>query len=413
MKESEFSQVKKNDVASENQIRLKSSEWKPFDTKRMIWATLFARKKQAMLSFFTLATGVFIIFSVGLNRKGFTNATQLKTGIGGYSLWCESSVPVYHDMSTPQGRTKLALQDLSGDVEISQMLRYGADDASCLNLNKVITPTVLGVDMEVLKNSDFQIGQSLYSGDKAEVFERMKFLKDSLYPVLVDETVLTWGLMLKLGDTLNYEGDNGKKVTVQIAGTLKNSIFQGNVLMDKHLFSEIWSDITGSEIALLKVPENKIEETKILLSQALNNYGVIVSTTSGRLKKFYSVTDTYLTIFLTLGGIGLLLGIMSFIIVVRKNLVSRQKEIMIYQTLGFTKERIIRILYIENLIVPLCAIASGIISSLIGVSMGFLNINLSVWFLTLLFALIFIIVILIYVKKMVKSQVSDFKFQIE
>ncbi len=377
-----------------------------FDTQKMIWATVFAGKKQALLSFFTLAIGVFIVFSVGLNRRGFSDNSRLQTGTGGYSLWCESSVPVYHSISSQEGREKLALEDLPSGTEVLQMLRFGADDASCLNLNKVTNPTVLGVDMEMLKNSDFQIEQSLHSNNREETFAMMESKKDSLYPILVDETVLTWGLMLKLGDTLTYEGNNGKKVTVQIAGTLKNSIFQGNILMDKQLFSEIWSEITGSEIALLKVPEDKIEETKALLSQALNNYGVIVTPTSQRLKEFYSVTDTYLTIFLTLGGIGLLLGIMSFIIVIRKNLTSRKNEIIMYRTLGFTKEKIIKILYRENLIIPLYAIISGIISSLIGISLGFSNVGFSIWLLTLLFAVIFIVVILIYIKKTVEFRVK-------
>lgn len=383
---------------------------KSFNSQKMIWATLFASKKQSLLSFFTLAIGVFIVFSVGLNRRGFSDSSQLQTGTGGYSLWCESSVPIYHSMSTADGRRKLALQDLPENTEVLQILRYGADDASCLNLNKVTNPTVLGVDMEILKNSDFQIEQSLYSGDREETFEIMKSKNDSFYPVLVDETVLTWGLMLKLGDTLIYEGSNGNKISLQITGILKNSIFQGNILMDKQLFSEIWSDITGSEVALLKVPQDKLEETKTLLSQALNAYGVIATPTSQRLKEFYSVTDTYLTIFLTLGGIGLLLGIMSFIIVIRKNLASRKNEIMMYQMLGFTKERIIKILYSENLIIPLYAIASGILSSLIGVSLGFANVNFSIWLLCFLFALFFIVLILIYVRKVVELAQNEWRF---
>ncbi len=381
---------------------------KTFDIQKMIWATVFTTKKQALLSFFTLAIGVFIVFSVGLNRRGFSDSSQLQKGMGGYSLWCESRVPVYHNISTQEGREKLALQDLPANTEVLQMLRYGADDASCLNLNKVINPTVLGVDMGELKNSDFQIEQSLYSNNREETFEMIRSKKDSLYPVLVDETVLMWGLMLKLGDTLIYEGNNGKKVTVQIAGTLKNSIFQGNILMDKQLFSEIWSDITGSEVALIKIPQDEIDEAKTLLSQALHNYGVIVTPTSQRLKEFYSVTDTYLTIFLTLGGIGLLLGIMSFIIVIRKNLTSRKNEIIMYRTLGFTKETIIKVLYRENLIIPLYAIASGTISSLIGISLGFSNVGFSIWLLTLLFAVIFVVVILIYIKKTVELYVSTF-----
>ena len=374
---------------------------KSFDTYKRLWASIFADRKQAMLSFFTLAMGVFIVFSVGLNRKGFADSSQLKTGTGGYALWCESSVPIYHNITTSQGREKLALQNLPDSTEVVQFLRYSADDASCLNLNKVINPSVLGVDMKMLKNSDFRITQSLYDCEQDEVFEKIKSKTDALYPVLVDETVLTWGLMLKLGDTLFYEGENGKQIAVLLAGTLSNSIFQGNILMDKQLFSEIWSDITGSEIALLKIPEHEISTTQTLLSQALNNYGVKVTPTSARLKEFYSVTDTYLTIFLTLGGIGLLIGILSFVIIVRKNLASRGKEITMYRVLGYPKTRINKMLYIENLIIPIYAITSGIISSLIGVSMGFLNTTISIWLLTLLFAMFFVGFVLVFVWKMV------------
>ncbi|MDR2039091.1 MAG: ABC transporter permease, partial [Bacteroidales bacterium] len=112
-----------------------------FRSGKMVWATLFAGRKQAMLSFFALATGVFIVFSVGLNRKGFADSSQIRTGTGGYSLWCESSVPIYHNMTTQAGREKLSLTTLPPHTEILQCLRYGADDASCLNLNKVTTPT--------------------------------------------------------------------------------------------------------------------------------------------------------------------------------------------------------------------------------------------------------------------------------
>ena len=109
---------------------------------QLVWSTIYANRKQALLSFFALSIGTFIVFSVGLNRKGFGDSSQIRTGTGGYSLWCESSVPVYYDLSTPEGKAKLSLSDLPKDTEILQCLRYNADDASCLNLNKITTPTV-------------------------------------------------------------------------------------------------------------------------------------------------------------------------------------------------------------------------------------------------------------------------------
>ena len=377
-----------------------------FCSSKLVWATLSANRKQSLLSFFALATGVFIVFSVGLNRKGFADSSQIRTGTGGYSLWCESSVPVYHNMATQAGREKLSLTDLPDDTKILQCLRYNADDASCLNLNKVTTPTVLGVEMTILSESDFPIGQNIWSANRNEVFERMQTASNAVYPALIDETVLTWGLMMNLGDTLYYENDKGESTTILLAGILPNTIFQGNILIDRKLFSDIWRETTGSEVFLLKLDESRINDTKNLLSQALNEYGVMVSTTNDRLKQFNTVTDTYLTIFLTLGGLGLLLGIMSFIIVIRKNLTMRHGEIKLYRTLGFTDNKIEETLRHENLIVPLYAIATGVISSLLGVSIRFMNTGIAVWFMALLFTIFFVACVVVFVRKSVRNKVQ-------
>jgi len=362
--------------------RLKQNSLKNFDVSTFIWSSLKYSKKQSIISFISLAFGVLVVFSVGLNRKGVDNSSQIKTATGGFSLWCETSVPIYHDIKTEEGRAKLGLKDLPKEtvsksisttknttkctkdtnLKFLQLLKYSADDASCLNLNKVVTPNVLGIDMEDLKNSDFMISKMLLDN-----FEKFKKTENSVYPALVDETVLQWSLGKKLGDTLVYQGEKGKTVNIVLAGTIKNSIFQGYILIDKSLFKEIWSEISGSEVLLVKVPDENIATTKTILSQALYNYGIRITTTNERMKMFNSVNDTYLTIFFTLGGLGLLLGIFSFIIVLRKNIVARKNEFMLLSSLGFDKKRMIYLLYKELIIVPVCALLFGILGSFLWV----------------------------------------------
>jgi putative ABC transport system permease protein len=275
-----------------------------------------------------------------------------------------------------------------------QLLKYSADDASCLNLNKVITPNVLGVDMDEL----------------ATRFGCTKIVSDpsAVYPALIDQTVLTWSLGKKLGDVIFYPGEKGDTIAIQLSGTIQNSIFQGYILIDKGFFSEIWSEISGSEILLVTVPDKEVANTKILLSQALNNYGIRVMTTGERLKMFYSVINTYLTIFLTLGGLGLLIGIFSFIIVVRKNIVARTTEVILYHSLGFDQKRIINLLYKENIIVPLAALFTGAFGSFIGVSFGLGNVGITIWILATLFLVLFFLCVLLFVKHSVNHSVNHF-----
>ena len=375
--------------------------------KRLTWASIFYNRKQAMLSFITLACGVLIVFSVGLNRQGFADSSQIRTATGGFALWAETAVPVYHNINTEEGRTKLGLIDLPEEAHVIQLLKHSADDASCLNLNKVVTPNVLGIDMNELINSDFKITKTIFNDSGKDVVRnvstKFQIAQNSVYPALVDETVLQWSLGKKLGDTLVYLGEKGDTIYIVLAGTLSNSIFQGSILIDKNLFSEIWSEISGSEIMLVNVPENEIENTKTLLSQALNNYGVRVMTTNERMQLFYSVTDTYLTIFLTLGGLGLLLGIFSFIIVVRKNLLARTKEIILYRSLGFDEKRIFNLLYRENIIIPVCAIFVGVFGSLFGVIFGFGNVSVGIWTLAGLFLVGFVFCVMWFVKSSVRE----------
>jgi putative ABC transport system permease protein len=377
----------------------------PFSVSKLIRADLYANRKRAWLSFVALASGVLIVFSVGLNRRGFADSAQLQRGTGGYSLWCEGSAPVYHNMASPEGREKLALKDLPSDVEILQLLRYSADDASCLNLNKVAQPTVLGADMKELKKSSLKIKQSIYPND-ASVFDAICVASDSVYPVMVDETVLLWGLQMQLGDVVRYETSKGKTVYLRLAASLQNSIFQGNLLMDKTLFSEVWSEITGSEVALFKVKEQEAKSTAQLISQALSEYGVRVMPASQRLREFNSVTDTYLTIFLVLGGLGLLVGLASFIIVVRKDLASRQEQILLYRTLGFPDRKIARLLTVENRIVPMSATGVGFLASLAGVSGGVGNVSLGIWATALILLLLIIGGVWFFVKKSVENSIK-------
>lgn len=290
------------------------------------------------------------------------------------------------------------------DVQVLQLFRYSSDDASCLNLNKVSQPSVLGVDMDALKQSDFRIQRSIYP-DGASVFDSLQTAVDSVYPALVDETVLTWGLMLKPGDTLCYESRNGRKY-LQLVGTLVNSVFQGNILIDRTLFGEIWSEITGSEVMLLKVDEAETEVARKLLLQALSEYGVRVTGTAQRLKEFNSVSDTYLTIFLCLGGLGLLLGIMSLVIVVRKDLASREEQIKLYRSLGFPEKTIAGILCAGNRIVPLGAILFGVLGSLAGLGRGIQHVGLWIWLTAGILALLLVLCVIVFIHQSVKICLS-------
>lgn len=360
-------------------IQKKAYENIPFCRDAMIWKTLSSQRSQVRLSFWALAVGVFTVFAVGLNRPDFSHASDDSEMTGGFNLWCESQVPMEYDLNNKAVRRKLSLQDINDSTLFLQFNKYTQDEASCLNLNKVSTPSVLGADINAL--------QKYFGIDTSPLHD---ISTDGAIPILIDSESLTWSLMKSVGDTLIYNGSDGSPLKLIIAGSYPTGIFHGTALMNREHFRQTWKDETGSRIILART--DTYEDTKDLMETALSEYGVSISTTTDRINLFFTVTDTYLAIFLTLGGLGLIVGIFCLIIVVRKNITARRMELQTLSSLGFSHQRIIDNMTRENTIVPFVAIITGSIGSLISISAnatgaGFPTILTAIIFLFLLFAL--------------------------
>ena len=353
----------------------------------LVRESLYYSRSGAILSFITLSLGVFIVFAVGLNRQDYTDASKRTALTGGYGWWCETSVPVYYDLSTPQGRNHLSLGTLSPQAEILQFLRAEGDDASCLNLNKVETPAILAADMDVFLK-DFPSGEI--------TAEYMR----SAPVALVDETVLLWGMAKQVGDTLRYSDSRGNPVDIVICGTLPNTVFQGNIVMDRSVFQRFWPQSTGSEVFLLRSPQ---QDDARIAATALNEYGIRVTPTLDRLKEFNSVTDAYLTIFLMLGFAGLLLGLVSFFVILRKNLAARKEDIEQWACLGIPKDTVRELLFKEYGPVPMLAVALGVSGALLSVIISFGNIPALIWILCIVFAACLLYGVYLSVKKVISK----------
>lgn len=351
-----------------------------------------------------LTLGVFITFAVGLNRKDFSNINALEGGTGGFDLWCELTVPLQHDISTSDGRNSLNLSSLGDDASVMQLTLVGGDDASCLNLNKTTAPAILGFRDEDFLDSKFTIKDNIFkvSSDE-EVLKRMD-QSDTVFG-LVDETVLMWGLMLSVGDTLHYSGPSGEAIDVVIAGSLPNTAFQGYVLVRESSLEKHWND-RGSRLILVK---SSVPEAASVLETALNEYGIRVIPANERLKTLGRVTDTYLTIFLMLGAIGLLLGIVSFLVGVRKRLASRKNDILLMRSLGYTDSVISTLLSRENKIMPVLSVLLGFISAIASVMVSFGAISLWTWGICIFVTLFSILLTILSVDRMTVQTVANTK----
>lgn len=317
---------------------------------QLIWQTIYASCRQHLLSYWTLSLGVFTVFAVGLNRPDFTDSQLMSQSTGNYQLYVDCRVPVQYDLNHPDVRRKILLTELPDSTCILSFLRHSQDEASCLNLNRVSTPSVLGVDLDEMSSFGLQADT----------------LSHSIPCVYIDQESLIWSLMKSVGDTLYYDTQLGTHTPVLIAGSYPTGIFHGNAIMAADQFRKLWPKQSGVELLLVK--SSRPDDAANLLAMAMGEYGLSIQTTQERIQMFFEVTDTYLVIFLTLGALGMLLGIFSLFVIVRKNLTASHYAITLYRSLGYREQLIRTLLVRENLLVPFYAILTGALGSVISIS---------------------------------------------
>ena len=122
---------------------------------------------------------------------------------------------------------------------------------------------------------------------------------------------------------------------------LKGSFLQGGVFIsEKKLVGEISRKGGFREFW---VSSNGNERSTNHLAERLFNYGVQSQTTTSRLAAFKEVENTYLSIFQSLGGLGVLLGSFGLLIVILRNLWERRPELATLHAIGFSPSRLRKI----------------------------------------------------------------------
>ena len=106
------------------------------------------RRTRSLTLIGLLASGLFIVFTVGANRQNAVkDAERRDSGTGGFSLMGESVIPILYDLNNKKGQEFYNLdQAKNDDVNFVQFRVKEGDDASCLNLNRVANPQLLGVN---------------------------------------------------------------------------------------------------------------------------------------------------------------------------------------------------------------------------------------------------------------------------
>ena len=192
-------------------------------------------------------------------------------------------------------------------------------------------------------------------------------LDENTIPAIGDYATVYWGLGLNLGDTLAVQDDRGQKFNLKIVGILQESVFQGRLLISERHFIERFASDDGYGALLVETEFENASGLAAVLSKTLADYGVEVVQTEMILRDFLRVENTYLAIFLILGGLGLVLGSAGAGLVLLFNVMDRRAELAMMQAAGFSKAAIGRLLLAEHVAVFAAGVLAGGCSAMIAV----------------------------------------------
>lgn len=341
----------------------------------LAWQSTARRSGRSLAIVLLLACGCFLIVAVGANRKSASsNANIRASGTGGFAHYMQTTIPIFENFDDPASVQKLGLRKGTLDEASVVPLRLrDGDDASCLNLNRAQEPRLLGVNPTMLAKRGAFAFASFISTPGVKLTSPWLLLDQALeegrvVPAIGDQATVVWGLGKGLGDELSYVDEGGKPVRVRIVGLLADSMLQGSLILSESQFERLFPSLSGHRVFLIDVPPAAHERLTTGLSRGLRDLGVEIVPAPQRLAMFHAVENTYLSIFQSLGALGLLLGSAGLAAVVMRNVLERRGELAMLRALGFTAQRMRNLILLEHLGLLAFGVGTGVVAAIVAVA---------------------------------------------
>jgi len=329
---------------------------------------------RSMLCAALVACACFIIVAVAANRReAGEEALAKNSGAGGFSLVAKSDISVHYDLNTTEARNELGFDETAAEilnaVRIFPLRLLPGDDASCLNLYQPQKPRVLGVSSDQMARGGFEFRELSDAAFKEQPWRLLeKEIAPDIIPAFGDYNSVLWILHLGLGKDLVMRNNLGQEIKLRFVGLFERSVFQSEVLISENNFLKHFPGVTGYSYFLIETSADQTEAVAQMLEQNLRDYGFDASSTRAMLENFQAVENTYLSVFQTLGGLGLLLGTFGLGIILIRNVIERRGELAVLRAIGFRRSTLTMILLIENGFLILTGICIGSIAALVAVS---------------------------------------------
>lgn len=334
------------------------------------------RPGRSLLAAGLVANAAFVIVSVDAYRHApDDDARKLHGGTGGYALLATATSALPYDLNSAAGRDNLGLSSAASNAlasaRVDSFRLLPGDDASCLNLYKVARPRILGASDAFVQRGAFRfaacVAESPEDRENPWRLLHQKFT-DGAVPAIGDESAVRWLLHLGLGDTPPIANGRGGTVKLRIVGMLAGSVLQGELVIAEPRFIELFPDTAGYAAFLIESDADGARALSDRLERDLERFGFDAVSTIEKLADYLAVENTYLSMFQTLGGMGLLLGTLGLAAVMLRNVVERRGELALMRSVGLSEASLTRMVLIELAALLVAGLAAGTLSALLAIA---------------------------------------------
>jgi len=298
----------------------------------------------------TISIACCIIVAVGANRHDTPPETE-------YAFVAESSLPLHHNLNTPEGRFELGFSEKASEfLSASEVIPFRVlpgEDVSCLNLYQPQKPQILGASDAMLDKAPW-MNLDLMSTESGKI------------PAIGDEKSLRWILHHNPDDDFIVQDEFGKSLHLELE-TVVNSLFQSQLIISESNFTNYFPSQSGYRFFLIKTPPALQDETAQILEKTLGDYGFDLASASARLASYRAVENTYISTFQSLGGLGVLLGTFGLALVLFRNIIERRGELATLRAFGFRRRLLSRMLFLESCFLLVIGMLLGIAAGLVAI----------------------------------------------
>lgn len=327
------------------------------------------RPVRSVLSAALIASAAFIIVAVDAFRRGGGELTaDPRAGTGGFALLARTEVPLVHNPNDPEGRKELQL-DAAPELAEVRFMRFRVrpgDDASCLNLYRPASPTLIAPERQFIDANRFSFGASLAATEEERRNPWLllgRRFDDGAVPAIADATSLQYVLHASIGDDFAIDVGGRAPLVLRFVGALRDSVLQSELIIGEEAFLRQFPSQQGFRYFLVDAPGVRTNEHVRLLAQvverALAPFGVDAVSTTERLDAFHRVENTYLSTFQALGALGLLLGTVGLATVMFRNVLERRRELALLRAVGYDARHVSMMMVAEAALLLGAGLAAG------------------------------------------------------